>query len=171
MNPPTRDADGQDGRLPLCVPSTWPGRPAPVVLVVSDSLHAVAAARWAARAARHRVTDLALVVLVPCPFATVPIELADDARAVAARVLPTVGAYAVTAHAVAVTVSCRAAGRAAARAEARAVAGAAAALGAPLVVVVGHITGSRGRTLLAELPADVLFVPAVAAARTAVSAR
>ena len=49
-------------RMALWTPQTWPGRPAPVALVVPDSVGAVAAARWAALAAYHRSTDLALLV-------------------------------------------------------------------------------------------------------------
>ena len=155
-------------RMALWTPQTWPGRPAPVVLVVPDSVRAVAAARWAARAAYHRSTDLALLVTLHCSSGSVPVELADEARAVTARVLPAAAAHNVVAHAVATCMLPMATERAATKAEVRAIASVVLALSAPLVVVCEDITSARGRRMLATMPADILFVPPAAVGRVAV---
>ena len=155
-------------RMALWTPQTWPGRPAPVVLVVPDSLRAVTAARWAARAAYHRSTDLALLVILPCSSASVPVELADEARAVAARVLPAAAAHDVVAHAVATSMLPMATQRATTKAAVRAITQVVLALSAPLVVVCEDITSARGRRMLATMPADILFVPPAALGRVVV---
>ena len=163
-----RGGETPNDRMALWTPQTWPGRPAPVVLVVPDSVRAVVAARWAARAAYHRSTDLALLVILHCASGSVPVELADEARAVAARVLPAAAAHDVVAHAVATSMLPMATQRAATKAAVRAIAQAVLALSAPLVVVCEDISSARGRRMLATMPADILFVPPAAVGRVAV---
>lgn len=163
-----RPGETPDDRMPLWTPRTWPGLPRPVVMVVPDSLRAVTAARWAARAAAHRGTDMALLVPLGCSFDAVPVELADEARAVAARVLPTAAAHDVNAYPVALPVPRAVTERAAAKALARALAQATRDLHAPLVVVCEDVATISGHALLSTLPADILFVPSIAVGRAPV---
>ena len=162
---PWEPTDVPHSGLPLWSPEHWPGAPQPVLVLAEDSLAALAAARWAARSARHNGTDVALAVMVPAGSgagSTKHLDDAmhlDDARATAARLLPTTHAYGVHAHAVLLPVAHRATAHAAARAEVRAFARAAEALDAPLLVLAAAPDAARTRQLCAMIRRDVLVVP------------
>lgn len=145
--------------LPLYDPEHWPGAPQPILVLAEDSLAALVAARWAARAARQNDTDVALAVMVPAGSGADATTSLDDARATAARLLPTTHAYGVRAHAVLVPVAPRATVGAAARAQAQALARAAQILDTPLVVLAEAVDAPRTRLVCATIPRDVLVVP------------
>ena len=70
-----------------CALHDWAGRQRPVVALVDDTVETVTVARWAARAARHRSCDVALLHLARLGDGP-PQELDDEAWAVAGRALP-----------------------------------------------------------------------------------
>ena len=158
--PPREPTDTPCSTLPMWAPEHWPGAPQPVVVLAEDSLAALAAARWAALSASHHRTDVALVVLVPASSGQdCPTHL-DDARATAARLLPTTQRYGVRSHTVVVLVEPKATASAATRVRTRAVADVAATLDTPLLVLAESPDPAWTRRIRATVPRDVLVVPA-----------
>lgn len=133
----------------------WPGKPRPLLLVAEDSLATIAAARWAARAARHQELEVAVLVVVFSAASRRPVPQLDDARAVVARVLPILAAQDVRGH----ELIQLGRGSDTPRARVRVIARSADSLRSPLIVMGSGPDRTLAAALCRAVPVDTLVIP------------